>query len=81
VSELKWDQWIKMINFIECLRLEGHIEEATANEMYNIMMFFKRFANDDVDEKIIQVLQECDKHVNTNQLHKKIKETIKILEG
>lgn len=44
LGELKWDNWIKVVNFIRCLELEENITQATAHEMTESMMSFKLYA-------------------------------------
>jgi len=54
LSDTRWDNWIKVMNFIECLQLEESISAATAASMSDAMMSFKRYAMEDMpddDEK------------------------------
>ena len=51
LGDLKWDNWIKVVNFIRCLELEENITPATAAEMSDCMMSFKTFAMSDRNEE------------------------------
>ena len=67
LSELRWDNWIKVVNFIRCLELEENITPATANEMTESMMSFKLYALGEEGSDPIHVDTEYYKTVVTTQ--------------
>lgn len=50
LKDLKWGNWLKMMNFIHFLELDGSITSELASEMRDCMMSFKKDAMDE-DEK------------------------------
>lgn len=52
LGDLKWDNWIKMIHFIEFLSLQGSITPQLAEEMSDCMMAFKTYAEDETEKQI-----------------------------
>ena len=54
LGDLKWDNWIKIMNFIHCLELEEAINSRTAEAMSNAMMSFKKYAMDEEPIKKIK---------------------------
>jgi hypothetical protein len=70
LSDLRWDNWIKVVNFIHCLELEQSITSATAEEMINSMMSFKTWAMEEPPEGMI--LNKTSQQT-TNQVRRKAK--------
>lgn len=50
VPYTKYMHWLKLMNFIEFLFMEGYIEQGTYNEMQNSVMVFKEFASDEPED-------------------------------
>ena len=47
LKTLAWNNWLKMVNFIEFLEKNGAITGELASDMFECMMSFKGYAEDE----------------------------------
>lgn len=66
LKELKWDNWVKLFNFIQFLELNGDITPELSNTMTESLMSFKLFAcQQDLKEKeYVEELKELIESAN-----------------
>jgi hypothetical protein len=57
LKDLKWNNWLKMVNFIDFLELDGSITSELAQEMSDCMMCFKKEAMDEDEKRQLDYLK------------------------
>ncbi len=51
IEMTKYQNWLKIYNFLEFLLMEGYIEQGTYESMVDAIMTFKIFAYEDKEEE------------------------------